>query len=296
MNKNRSTSRRKIPSCPAFFAEQGRSGLRKAFTLIELLVVIAIIAILACLLLPALSSAKASARRTHCLNNLKQLALTWTLYADENNDRLAPNGYGIPDVLGDTKLWVVGGTHWALPEYQQVFTNVDYLVNPAYAAFANYLPTPAIYKCPADRGKVAIGEKEYPRVRSYSLNNFMGWQKPTNSENSAAFVTFQKSSEVSAAEKPSELLLFLDVAPPSICHSAFVVHMGMNYYHFPSSEHNRSGVVSFADGHVETHRWTDAYTMEMGRTTFTTHFNFLFNSNPDLAWLQARASVRRASP
>jgi prepilin-type N-terminal cleavage/methylation domain-containing protein len=60
----------------------------RAFTLIELLVVIAIIAILAALLLPALSAAKEKSRRTACLNNLRQLSLAATLYADDNRERL----------------------------------------------------------------------------------------------------------------------------------------------------------------------------------------------------------------
>lgn len=75
------------------------------FTLIELLVVIAIIGVLAALLLPALARAKATARKSACVSNLRQLGLTWRMYLDDHEGRFPDRRDLKSSLPGGYKPW-----------------------------------------------------------------------------------------------------------------------------------------------------------------------------------------------
>ena len=80
---------------------------RLGFTLVELLVVIGIIAVLISILMPALTRARESARRTQCLSNLRQLHTALVLYAHTNKDAV-PLGFWRDEKQYNYALWQKG--------------------------------------------------------------------------------------------------------------------------------------------------------------------------------------------
>jgi prepilin-type N-terminal cleavage/methylation domain-containing protein/prepilin-type processing-associated H-X9-DG protein len=156
------------------------SGIRKVkgFTLIELLVVIAIIAVLIALLLPAVQAAREAARRSQCVNNLKQFGLAMQNYHDtagsfpigvQNGVTACGNPNGCP-----RRTWAFS----ILPFIEQgsMFNTVNF-TKPFYD-FSNSTATNAVisvFDCPSDSGNNTIetAMPNYPnRVKSNYVVNW----------------------------------------------------------------------------------------------------------------------------
>jgi prepilin-type processing-associated H-X9-DG protein len=231
------------------------------------MVVISIIAVLAALLLPALSRSKARAQAVTCMNNSKNLTLAWTLYSGENDNRLVYNLGGDPGrhtfAPTTNPNWVNNVLDWELSPDN---TNADFVNRSLLAPFASF--SADIFHCPADRALSEIQRSAgwSRRVRSVSMNAMVGdpgaLLKYGRNINNPDYEQFLKESDI---RDPSAIIVFLDEHPDSINDGYFLNTSEDTWVDLPGSYHNGGGSFSFADGHMEIHRWRAESTVRPAR-------------------------------
>jgi prepilin-type N-terminal cleavage/methylation domain-containing protein/prepilin-type processing-associated H-X9-DG protein len=216
------------------------------FTLVELLVVIAIISILASLMLPALAKAKSKSQRISCLSNIKQLSLSWASYTQDHNGKLPESYFAQSFGAVNTNAWV-RGTVDDNPAFGQVepgvldSTNVNCL---KLGTLWPYNTSPGVYRCPSDKSMTG----GTPRVRSYSINSWMGGVALPGEDE---YRVFRKETDI-ISPSPSQAVVFVDEHEKSINEGWFVIDMdGRGLFDAPATRHDGTFTLSFADGHVE---------------------------------------------
>ncbi len=247
------------------------------FTLIELLVVIAIIAVLASLLLSALTSAKRKGQSLVTLNNLRQLTLGWVMYADDYQGHLPPNTGAGKDTgkVADYPSWVGGWLDLSPPDPHGNLDNIDtsLLIGGAHRPFTGLLgpfvsDNAGVFRSPGDRSKGKVFNREWNRVRSVSMNGYMNGKQYYGAPHfiSQSLELFLKLESIKV---PAKKFVFIEEREDSINEGAFWLdansekHPGIGLVDYPASYWNGVGVLSFADGHVETKKWQDDRTKPM---------------------------------
>jgi len=290
-------------------SDSARRHGHDGFTLIELLVVIAIIAILAALLLPVLSKAKSKAQGIQCMNNHRQLALAWRMYADDNRDVIPfASNWSNGDPTSNVLVWVSGYLDFDPNNSSNWDVERDIKKSLLWPYCGN---STAIWKCPADTSRIKPADGPWQgqvvsRVRSMSMNAWVGGFMGTDGSMSGGdnrtsggslWRVYLKMNDF-ITPGPAHTWLLMDMREDSIDFANFATDMtgypdkaGLwGFYDLPGSYHNRAGGLSFVDGHAEIKKWREKSTLvpvlKVGRNGFPAP------NSQDIRWIAERSSAK----
>ena len=264
-------------------ALQGRR-MEGGFTLVELLVVIAIIALLMAVLLPALNRAREAGKRAVCQSQIKQLGLGWNMYCDDNKEKVPIGDIGyswtFDSSIGGAQLawreWPhdlhpgvkpTRDTNWGNgPDtgghaigWAAVLGASDEIWNHSISegTLWPYVKDTKVYRCP-------VGPKGV--LATYTMSHAMNtWRIYSPPQGSAGTLSIPRTIVLrTAIKRTADRAIFFDYGERKT--GAYFVRYGDTAEDAANAKfyddtwmHGRGIVVSFADNHVEYHKWTDPH-------------------------------------
>lgn len=266
------------------------------FTLTDLLVMIVTLGVLGALLLPALANTKPNSQAFQCLENQRQLARAWQMYAQDNHGKLAPNGDEGAQPASPTDTMSAYAVQWC-PGRVDPSAPAGEPTNTAWirdGCIYPYVKTVAVYHCPSDVSTVLVYGKLMPRVRSVSMNV---WLNPLELwEANAEGRIFRKDSDLGIMGA-ADVFLLMDESPYSINDAVFAEYPppgpaapgNFNWVDYPASYHNGASAIAFCDGHAQLKKWTDPVVLDL---RFEDPPSLPATpGNGDLSWLQAHCTL-----
>lgn len=239
-----------------------------------------------------------------CENHGRQLMLGWQLYAGDHAGRVV-NNFGVAETLAEIsqlrfRTWANNVMTWGTESY---CTNLGLAQRGVFAPYVgNAL---RLLKCPAD---VYLSPQQQTkgvtqRPRSVAMNGYCGpfdanprgtWSRGRNPFDAA----YRQYLKVEDVPEPARLFVAIEEHPNSI-NEGYFLNVGSSrvsgWGDAPGTYHAGGCVVSFADGHIESKRWTGAWVKAASMTRIPSTYSpplFDQGGRADFEWLFERTSSR----